>query len=114
MSNKHLVLVLTEPTAGQEQAFNDYYENVHLDEVIETTGWHLAQRYRLAAQVGESCPLPYLALYEAQADSAEAVLEQLHSTRAQRQQSQSLNRKTARVWVFEPTGTVHLRPATSD
>ena len=38
MSNRYLVLVLTEPTEGNEARFNEYYEHTHLDEVIESTG----------------------------------------------------------------------------
>jgi hypothetical protein len=48
--------------------------------------------------------LPYLAVYEAEAESAEAVLQVLGETRAQRQQSDALNRRTGRVWVFEEIG----------
>ena len=61
MSNRYLVLVLTEPTEGNEARFNEYYEHTHLDEVIESTGWKSAQRFKLASEVGEACPLPYLA-----------------------------------------------------
>ena len=46
MKNRYLVLVLTEPTEGNEARFNDYYENKHLDEVISSTGWQSAQRFR--------------------------------------------------------------------
>ena len=42
MSNRYLVLVLTEPTEGNETRFNEYYEHTHLDEVIESTGWKLS------------------------------------------------------------------------
>ena len=107
--NTYKILVLTEPTPGQEAAFNDYYEAVHLDEVLATTGWTSAQRYRLAGQAGEGAPLPYLAVYEAEAESAEAVLQVLGETRAQRQQSDALNRRTGRVWVFEEIGPRHER-----
>ena len=37
MAKKQLVLVSSEPTEGEEE-FNRYYENLHLDEVLETTG----------------------------------------------------------------------------
>ena len=107
--NNYKILVLTEPTPGQENAFNDYYETVHLDEVLATTGWTSAQRYRLAGHAGEGAPLPYLAVYEAEAESAEAVLRVLGETRAQRQQSDALNRRTGRVWVFEEIGPRHER-----
>jgi len=107
MPRQYLVLVLTEPTEGREADFNDYYENTHLDEVIATTGWKSAQRFRLAGAAGETSPLPYLAAYEAEADSAEAVLETLSETRGARQQSDALNRRTGRVWVFEQIGPKH-------
>ncbi len=107
MPRTFIVHVLTEPTEGKEAEFNDYYENIHLDEVIASTGWKSAQRFKLGAEVGEACPLPYLATYEAVAESAEEVLEQLSATRSQRQQSDALNRRTGRVWVFEATGPQH-------
>ena len=107
MTKNFIVHVLTEPVPGKEAEFDDYYENTHLDEVLESTGWVSAQRFKLAAQVGEGCPLPYLASYEAQGESAEAVLAHLNATRGQRQQSDALNYRTGRVWVFEATGERH-------
>ena len=101
------VLVLSEPREDQEAAFNDWYENTHLDEVIATTGWRRAQRFRLAREVGAPCPLPYLAAYEAEADTADEVLEQLNGSRDQRQQSPSIDRRTAGVWVYETIGPAH-------
>ena len=107
MTKKHLVLILTEPTEGNEAAYNDYYDNLHLDEVLATTQLTSAQRFKLVGEAGEGCPLPYLAVYESDADNAEAVLEDLNATRSQRQQSDALNRRTGRVWVFEAIGPKH-------
>ena len=107
MSKKHLILILTEPTEGNEDEYNNYYENLHLKEVLETTELQTAQRFKLAAQAGEDCPLPYLAVYETEADNAEQVIANLNETRAQRQQSDALNRRTGRVWVFEEIGPKH-------
>ena len=44
--SKHLVLVLTEPTEGNEEAFNEYYEHTHLDEVLASAGYDTAQRFK--------------------------------------------------------------------
>ena len=107
MANKHLVLILTEPTEGMEDEYNDYYENLHLGEVLATTQLSSAQRFKLVGEAGEGCPLPYLAVYESDADNAEAVIKDLNETRAQRQQSDALNRRTGRVWVFEAIGPKH-------
>ena len=37
MSNRYLVLVLTEPTEGNEARFNEYYEHTHLDCLLYTS-----------------------------------------------------------------------------
>jgi hypothetical protein len=107
MKKKHLVLVLTEPTEGNEDAFNDYYENTHLDEVIASAGWQSAQRFKLVGQAGESAPLPYLAVYEAEGEDADDVLAQLNDSRDQRQQSKTLDKRTGRIWVYEDMGPRH-------
>jgi hypothetical protein len=64
MKKPHLVLILTEPTQGLEEEYNDYYENLHLREVLQVTDLKTAQRFKLAAQAGGDCPLPYLAVYQ--------------------------------------------------
>ncbi len=107
MSKKQLVLVLSEPTEGQEEAFNRYYEDLHLDEVLQTTGWNLAQRFKLVDQVGKECPLPYLALYETEANPEKSAIEVMNETRSEREQSGSINKRTAGVWVFEEIGPPH-------
>lgn len=107
---KHVLVVLTEPTQGREAEFNDYYENLHLDEVLATTDCISAQRFKLTAQQGRECPLPYLALYEVEAgEDAEAILERLNATREKRVQSDALNRKTAGVWLFSAIGPKHAK-----
>ena len=104
---KHLVVGLTEPVEGREDEYNDYYENLHLDEVLESTGWSSAQRFELTDEVGKKCPLPYLAFYEAEAEDPKDILKTLDESRPQRVQSDSLNRATAGVWIFSPTGPRH-------
>ena len=106
---KHIVVVLTEPTEGREAEYNDYYEKLHLDEVLATTLMHSAQRFKLTDKQGLACPLPYLALYEVEADDPKEVLANLNDTRAQRVQSDALNRRTAGAWVFSELGPRHER-----
>ena len=107
MTKKHLVLVLTEPTEGQEDAFHDYYENTHLDEVIASAGWQSAQRFKYVGNAGEPAPLPFLAVYEAEGEDADDVLAQLNDSRGERQQSKALNKRTGRIWVYEALGPRH-------
>lgn len=104
---KHVVLVLTEPVAGREEEFNAYYEDLHIDEVLATAGWRSGQRFTLTDEAGGDCPLPYLAMYEVEAEDPKEILRTLNVTRPQRQQSSALNKKTAAAWVFTPTGPKH-------
>ena len=39
---KHVVVVLSEPFEGQDDAFNDWYENTHIDEVLTSAGVDLS------------------------------------------------------------------------
>jgi|TARA_B110000967_G_C18814425_1_gene525354 hypothetical protein len=109
IAKKQLVLVLSEPAEGETDEFNRYYENLHLDEVLETTGWKTAQRYQLVEQAGQECPLPYLAVYEAESVEGKSAIARMNETRSQRQQSGSLNRRTAGAWIFEAIGPEHKK-----
>jgi hypothetical protein len=106
----YLVVVLSNPTEGNEDEFNDWYERVHLDEVLQTAGFRSAQRFRLEGQRGHESSHGYLALYETEGESADEVIDRLNSTRGQRQQSRSIDNRGAALWVFSPTGERHLVP----
>jgi hypothetical protein len=106
---KHMAVVLNESVEGREMEFNEWYENTHIREALESTGWKNAQRFVLTAEKGPKCPLHHLALYEAEAGSGEDVVAKLDATRNQREQSGSFNRKRAGLWVFSETGPKHER-----
>ena len=101
---KHVVIVLSEPVEGREAEFEDWYENTHIREVLETTEWESGQRFVLTADKGQKCPLGRLAFYEAEAETGADVIARLDATRSARKQSDSFNRKSAGLWVFSETG----------
>ena len=106
---KHVVVVLSEPFEGQDDAFNDWYEYTHIDEVLSSAGIDSGQRFELTAEEGMKSPHKYLAFYEVEAESGENVLATLKETRGERQQCDAFNRKTAGMWVFTETGPKHER-----
>jgi len=108
---KHVVVVLSEPVEGREAEFNDWYENTHIQEVLETTGWKSGQRFRLSAEKGHNCPLQFLAIYEADAENGDAVVARLDETRSKRQQSDSFDWERAAMWVFSETGPKWVKDA---
>ena len=102
---KHIVLVLTNPVEGREEEFNDWYDNTHLAEVLESAGFVAAQRFRLAdVQVGGH-PNPrhrYLAIYEVETDDLAALKEQAQASRKERHLTDALDWKGMTGWTFTP------------
>jgi len=76
---KHLFFAFTAPVAGREDEFNDWYDGVHLDDVLQVDGMVSAQRFEVSPQFGTPDILPgYLAIYEVEiADDKPEALEEL-------------------------------------
>lgn len=104
---KQLFLVLSEPVEGSEDEYNEWYENVHLDEVIGTSAVTCAQRFKLADSRGAEAPNRYLAVYEVDADDPADVFKSIDEKGAERNNTDALNRATIGAWVFTPIGERH-------
>ena len=74
---KYLFLVFTTPRAGQDEAYNGWYDDRHLDDVLRAKGFTAAQRFRVAPQFGAPEIHPYLAIYEIEADDPQVALGEL-------------------------------------
>jgi hypothetical protein len=68
------LLALTNPIAGKEAEFHDWYQNTHLRELCALPGVRSAQRYQLVANLMGSNPNPWLALYDIECDDPRAFL----------------------------------------
>ena len=92
---KFIFMALSNPVPGLEHEFNEWYETVHLADVIAVPGIVAAQRYQLADTqvVGEGAakspvtgpeaatasPWKYLAIYEFETESAlETFKDMMH------------------------------------
>jgi hypothetical protein len=57
------LVVLSNPTAGQEEAYNDWYDHQHVQDVLRNPGFQSAQRYKLIAnKTPGAFPLPAYAI----------------------------------------------------
>ena len=93
-------MVLTNPVAGKESEFNDWYTNVHIREIVEIPGFVSAQRFELAdAQSGPAGAHRYLAIYEVEGDPG-AALEALKAARPDLQMSDALDRSAVSAQMF--------------
>lgn len=104
---RYKLLVMTEPTQGREREFNDWYQNVHLRDVVAVPGIKSAQRFRLDHQIIPGAkPLPYLAIYEIETDDVQGVMKEMMARAGSARMviSEALSMETTVGVVYEELG----------
>jgi hypothetical protein len=77
---KYTFVVLSNPTTpGQEAEYNEWYNKIHIPDVLNVPGFVAAQRFKVAdAQLADRAPAHrYLALYEIDTDDIKGSLKEL-------------------------------------
>lgn len=101
------LVVLTNPVAGREDDYNEWYSGRHLDDVLAVEGFHAAQRFELRpGRLTGEAPFRYLAIYEVEAASVEEAESRLLATASDERLmpiSDALDPRRA-TWWFEPIG----------
>ncbi len=100
--NRHLLLALTNPVPGREDAFNEWYDAYHVPECLKVRGFKSCQRFKLTASQNDQPRQAYLALYELEGDDPKALLQDLEATRSDRTQNAAFDRESVSLWVFSP------------
>lgn len=107
-SQPYLFLAFTNPAAGREAEFNAWYDGLHLREVVETLpGFRAGRRWQAPPQqrdFGAPPPWRYLAAYEVEAESAEAVQAAAAGASALTSPSEGVLDPNHVAWLFEPIG----------
>ena len=104
---KYTFVVLSNPTTpGQEAEYNEWYNKIHIPDVLNVPGFVAAQRFKLAdAQFGDGPHAHrYLALYEIETDDAKATLNELQKRvgTADMVMSDGIDMKGISVGLFKP------------
>jgi len=104
---RHILLVLSNATEGGDDAFNDWYTNIHLSDVLKVEGFVAAQRYRMSGTqlAGGDLPYQYLAVYELETDDlsrAAAALGAAGAGEGGMVISPALDRSRTVAWFYEP------------
>jgi hypothetical protein len=104
--SKHILVVLSNATEGNDEQFNKWYTNTHLHDVIKINGYVAAQRFKLSdTQLGGATgqPYGYLALYDVETDDLEAAANALTSTDpADMYIDPALDRDRTVAWLYTP------------
>jgi hypothetical protein len=76
---RHVFIIVNDPpSAEQVDAFDHWYVDRHMPDVLDVPGFISAQRFRLAPEPAHPEALPrYLAIYEIETDDRAAVMAEL-------------------------------------
>lgn len=97
-----LLIALLNAVEGQESAFNRWYTDEHLPEVVRLPGIVSAQRYALPESLVGQLPHRYATIYEVDG-SAAAAMQQLYVAEFS-SQSDTLDLSTMLMSPFAPFG----------
>ena len=102
------MVVMSNPVAGREDEYNDWYQNIHLGELVALEGFQSARRFRLARSLVEGEAYPYLAIYEIETGDLDAVLQNLITVAESDQltMSDAIDTARTRAVVYEEFGEV--------
>jgi hypothetical protein len=103
MAEKYLHIVQTSPTPGREDEFNEWYENVHVPQILTLPDFVSGQRFRLLAQDPFEGPR-YLAVYEIETDDIAATLDTVRNTAPARTKSGAIDISVSVVLTYEAIG----------
>jgi hypothetical protein len=100
-------IVLTDPVAGQEDEYNNWYTNRHLDDVVGLEGFAAAQRFRFIdpdRDSDEPAPTRYLAIYDVSEDQIEQAKESLAAAAEERESALAANREPSVMPISSALG----------
>lgn len=117
MSERTTYLVFSNPVAGKEAEFNEWYDTVHLPEVLATPGMRAAQRFALLeTDITHNSVMPtpthgYLLVYEMEGD-VDAIMAKVQDAAMSgaMQMSDALDLETVTMSFWRPIGEKVVKP----
>jgi hypothetical protein len=107
LDHEHVFVVHTTPTAGMEDEFNAWYDEVHIPDVLKLPAYAAARRYRhVPLRPDAEVFRPYLALYETTTTDVPATQRALMDVVATDAMpfSPAIDRTQSVGWYYEAIG----------
>jgi len=105
---EHIFIALTNPVEGKEEEFNDFYDRIHVPDVLSAPGWVAAQRYVLSSEQrsDQSPPYKYIVIYEITRPEGEilAALKDREDFGPESRPDPPLWKEDNQVWLYKKIG----------
>jgi hypothetical protein len=103
---RHLFLVSTNAVEGHDDEFNEWYDGIHLREVLGLPEFVGAQRFELSAALPGS-PAPsqrYLTIYEIETDDVDGALQRLRDSVGTMTMTPAIDRSSVAAFTVQAIG----------
>lgn len=103
---RYKFVVMSNPTEGRDEEYNDWYQNIHLPELLKLDGIVSAQRFQQARNLREGDSYRYLAIYEIETDDVDAVIATLVQTAEAGglNMSDAIDTENSYAVIYQPSG----------
>jgi hypothetical protein len=100
------LMAMTNPAAGRETEYDEWFEKVHIPQVLQTSGFKSARRLALTAEQRTPAPHPYqfATLYEIETDDLQSSLDALGETIKTATKTDTSDTARRAIWVFRSVG----------
>jgi hypothetical protein len=72
---RYVLLVQTDPVEGREDEYNRWYDNEHLDDMLNAEGYLSCRRFKVVDSLASDAAFRYLAIYEIESDDIARTAE---------------------------------------
>lgn len=101
---RYIQVVLSNAIEGKDAEFNDWYEGVHIPDVLRVPGCVSAERFCAKGSEDQSpSKHQYMTLYEWNAPSENSIRESMARARSEGllRGTEYIDRETIQSWIFE-------------
>jgi len=102
---RHIVIVMSNPVEGKENEYNDWYENTHVDEVLQVQGIATGQRFRV--NDADANGQRYAAVYEIDDDDLDLIMKRVAQAAPNWVKSDAFDTSTGKMLLLSPIGPQH-------
>lgn len=103
---KYVMVVQSQAQEGRDDDYNEWYDTVHLADILALPGVKSGRRFDFAAGMVGEPGRPYLAIYEVETDDVSAVMAEMgkRSMDGTMRQSDSLDAPASVLWFYKERG----------
>jgi hypothetical protein len=100
---KYLLVVPSSALEGQDDAYNHWYDEVHLVDLLAVPGVTSGRRYDSAPTSPNPTPGAYLAVYELELDDPMTVFQEIgkRAKSGEMKMSTALDPSSPKMWLYK-------------